>query len=92
MIMIAESLEICPDQRASSEGQKTHVFPLFVVRAIFESLVNEVILGPFAMDFQILSCLLSDTIKKEKIKQLDNRWASGHYRPALSVQPSTAID
>ena len=41
---------------------------LFVVRAIFESLVNEVILGPFGMDLQILSCLLSDSIKKEKRK------------------------
>lgn len=41
---------------------------LFAVRAIFESPVNEVILGPFGMDLQILSCLLSGSINKEKKK------------------------
>ena len=39
---------------------------LFAVRAIFESPVNEVNLGPFGMDLQILSCLLSGSIKKRK--------------------------
>ena len=67
MIMIADQKG--PDQKGIFwRAENTHVSLLFVVRAIFESPVNEVILGPFGMDLQILSCLLSDSIKKENRK------------------------
>lgn len=56
MIIKAESLELCPDQKGIFWRTENTRLSLgeFEVRAIFESPVNEVIPGPFGVDVQML--------------------------------------